>query len=239
MNCKRAVFSWTLAAVVSLPVPLAIPASAAQPISTPQRVTNQPPAYCRGSTLTGAEFMKLIHDIIAHGDLTDIAFAEKTFGTKFSSRHNEMPNGNPDPQSFIYETDNVLGNPIHIDLYVWNSKSDQDLTLEIAFIRIESSNYSSSNENFISDCLHIPAPEFASYFGNDFDIEFPTAGAPIANATPKYSSDRDKSAEIVPLQLDASQIQGSTGRGGSKIYLGFSYHPKDNLAYEVVIRQKP
>ena len=75
--------SRVLMAVLNVPVVFGAHAAVAQS-SPPPVAIHQLPSYCQRSTLTGVKFMQMVQAIIAHGDLTDIAFLEKTFGTKFN-----------------------------------------------------------------------------------------------------------------------------------------------------------
>ena len=58
-----------------------------------------PAAYCKQSTLTGPAFLNLLNTIIKHGDLTDIAFLQKTLGTKLSLNPEYGADGKPDPDN--------------------------------------------------------------------------------------------------------------------------------------------
>src|ERR1700692_1448615 len=127
----RTVLSRSLFAAAGAAFMLAANASRAQPVEAPppprvpQGAIHQVPSYCQRSTLTGFQFLQLIHTIIAHGDLTDIKFLEKTLGTKFSTSHGWSEKGTPDPQILFLDSERTLGNPISVHIIIIYAKSDQ------------------------------------------------------------------------------------------------------------------
>ncbi len=137
---------------------LGVHMAAAQSTPTPQSEVPNPPSYCKASTLTGKEFMQSIQAIIAHGDLTDVAFNEKTLDTKFTADPYWEAYSLPNPQILHLSSDQVLGSKIHTEVIVFKAKSQELKAGFIAGLGFV------GPPNFIADCLHIPISHFASFF---------------------------------------------------------------------------
>jgi hypothetical protein len=156
----------------------------------------QPPAHCKGSTLNGETMMRLIRKTIAHGDLTDVAFIEKTFHAQFSVVDKKGYDGEILP---TYQTESVFGNPIHLEVFV-NHTQYTSLENVVAQMTIGDRSFSDPSAVYIEDCLHIPQSAFSSYFGKDF--------------LPAFANDG-------PPPTSAGESDGTPAKHNSKIYLGY------------------
>jgi len=175
-----------------------------------------PPAYCKQSTLTGVEFMQAIQFIIAHNDLTDLAFTEKTIGANFRADDKTSSHSQIDS----YQADQVLNSPVRARLQVVNFENNQLRPNWISSMRIESLGFSSTAPAFIEDCLHIKAANFSSYFGNGFQVFAPLGDTDVA-------------------VLDAIQTPYKPTRTDSKLGLSFTFNPKNSLILDLGIVQRP
>jgi hypothetical protein len=216
-------FVWTvhsrrLFAAVGLQVLFAAQVAQAQSTGLPthQALTQPPiqhsPTYCKQSTLTNVKFMQLIQALIAHGDLTDIAFIEKMLGTKFSSNYGTKLDGTPEHQTIILNSDQMLGGPIHVELIINYELSKQSKTGIIAALAI------GQQSNFFADCLQINESYLSSYFGGNFLGKPPGPGIPTASV---------------------DQMNGRTGHNGSQIYLSFTYNLSGGLVTSFGISESP
>lgn len=187
-------------------------AAAAQSPPLPSPPPQQLPAYCAASKLTGNEFLQAIQKIIAHGDLTDIGFLEKTLGTKFSSSHGLSEKGTPDSQFLILDSEQTLKNPISVNVIIFYAKSDQLRFHQIAGIAF------GDKSNFIADCFHLSPADLSSYFGGGFYRYIPPPGSPIATYYQRTSS---------------------PGKGGSKISISFRYGIEDSSVHSIGVGQFP
>ena len=147
-------------------------AAAAQSTTLPPTV-QQPPAYCKGSSLDATGLLQIIHTIIAHGNLQDIPFIEKTLGTKLYALHfwdvngqrvetskpfeksHPIAGGKLIPGEAVYNSDNLLGSPTKIFLSVFNKSS---------MLRIGESPADYSHP--LRDCTRITAGDFIASFKN-------------------------------------------------------------------------
>jgi hypothetical protein len=175
-----------------------------------QPAVHQLPSYCRGSTLTGVEFLQLIQTIMAHGDLTDITFLEKTLGTKFSSHYGTSEGGTPDPKILLLNSHHVLGNPIAVGLYIYYQKSEDLKSGPIASLGFD------APSKFITDCFHFSPADISSGLGQKF---FGKAFGP-GSATRLYSPENSRPA-----------------KNGSKIQIDFTYDLEENSVDGIIIRQ--
>ena len=169
------------------------------------------PAYCQNSTLTGLKFLQLIHTIIAHGDLTDIPFLEKTLGTKFSSSYGYPAEVTPDKQILQLNSEQTLGNPIPVHIIIYYAKSDQLRMHQIAGLGF------GDQSTFITDCFHFSPSDISSYFGGGFYRKM-FFGSPISIYY---------------------QENSSPGKNGSKIYIAFSDGVENNLVDSIGFSQYP
>jgi hypothetical protein len=134
----------------------------AQTPPAPQN-TSTPASYCKQSSLTGPAFLNLLNTIIKHGDLTDVAFLQKTLGTKFNLSYGMKPDESPDHQHLKYDSDHVLDSPIHVNLDVHLDVIEDKPSLfgnAIAAIRFVGRGY-------INDCMKLPADDLESRYGAD------------------------------------------------------------------------
>jgi hypothetical protein len=222
-NRKRTILSRARFAVAGMAVmfaahptqaqPLASPLSPEIPISgTPQPVVHQATDYCKSSTLSSATFLNLIHTIVAHGDLTDVAFIEKTLGAKFNFDQDWSWDRTAVPNVLHLRSDEVLGSPITATLAISKIKSQQLNGGYIAAISMH------GPPNFISDCFHIPIHYFSSAFDDNFVFRPTGEGVPSGMYT---------------------QLKGVFGKNGSQMIVSFSFEFKDNIVDSVAITQEP
>ena len=139
------------------------PARAQNSPSSPS--VSVPAVDCKQYTLTGPVFMNVLNTIIKHGDLTDIAFLQKTLGTKFSVSYG-LIDGNPDHQEPEYDSNQVLGSPIHVHVSVNLDEIEGKPSLSgnwIAGIRFEGT--SMVDWGYINDCMELPVQELESRYG--------------------------------------------------------------------------
>jgi hypothetical protein len=182
----------------------------------PQTVVHHSTAYCSQSTLNGVAFMQLIRAIVAHGDLTNIAFIENTLDTKFSSGYGRNEDGSPDTHTSYYNTDDVFSNPIHVEVDTW-SKAMQN-KMGIADVDFQSHPFPDSDSNFISDCLHITQSNFSAFFGGRFT---------------------DMPGGIGLGSKEAIEEQVSFGKNGTRLYLVYYSDPKGKRVNGVKIIEQP
>jgi hypothetical protein len=206
-NPKRKVLSGVLfAAVLGVPAVFGAQAADAQTSPLPVAGVQQPAAqsasgsatYCKQSSLTGPAFMNLLNTITEHGDLTDIAFLQKTLGTKFILSYEESI---PDHQQVDYSSDQMVGAPIHIDGYVRNGQLIQKMGGAIAFLRFMPPP-SMMSSSFFVNCMKLTGADFASTF----------KGQPFA-----YFSN------LSPFIGTASKTLNIPGKNKAKLDIMFSY----------------
>ena len=174
--CKRAVLARILATTVGLTFAYGAQTADAQTTPLPQAEAQQPavhsasvPAgYCKQSTLTGPAFLNLLNTIVKHGDLTDIAFLQKTLGTKFSMSYG-LWYGKPDHQEQEYDSDEVLGSPIHVHVVVnLDVIEGRPLPLSnvIGTIRFEGvGSFAALGWGYLNDCMELPVKQLKSRYG--------------------------------------------------------------------------
>jgi hypothetical protein len=205
--------------------------ASAQSVASPATV--QPiPAYCGAYKLNAAEFMKTIHTIIEHGDLTDIPFIETTLGTKFAIIYGWKLGGIRDPQKLNYQTQNVLGSPIDASVRIWPN--------EPAELGFDGSRFPEVERNYITDCLRLPVSEIVAVYKGPYTPGIPVGNVPVRlppNAPPPPPE---------PIEVTLLPDQGMPAKNGSKIYVSFSYeglpndlYGGDNLIDSVGLVQRP
>jgi hypothetical protein len=117
------------------------------------------PPFCKKFTLTDAQFLDMLHAIVNHGDVTDIAFMEKTLGTKLSQVPTYREDGKPDPDETYYRNDHLLGSPIPVEIDIFRGKERQEMGGESARMRL-----SGPNSDFYFHCLKLTMTDFFSSF---------------------------------------------------------------------------
>jgi len=137
--------------------------------SSSQKIKTQNlPTDCKIGKLEADEFMVKISAIIAHGDLTDIPFAEKTFKTKFREGAAKTFNGEPDPQRILFQTNQISSSPIYVDVSLSRLKFTAPKDQFIGYMAIYDQHSSGLNTTFIEDCIDVSARTLSSHFGGDF-----------------------------------------------------------------------
>ncbi len=198
-NCKLATLLKYIVSAANIIFIFGANSSAAQS-SSEQTAIHQPPAYCQRSKLNGIELMGLIKTIIAHGDLKDIAFIEKTLGTKFTSSHGVNADGTPNNQILKLNSNTVFGNPIHVSMMIFYDKSLSQRAGELADLTF------GGPPSFIADCLHVPISNTTGYFGGRY-TSLPTGA---------WSS-----------TSSVTRVEDYPGINATKLRLTF-YHENDN-----------
>jgi len=171
-NYKRAVLARILAAAVSVTVIFGAQAAGAQtpplpqasaqllplPKPTPQQLgaPSVPAGYSTQSTLTGPIFLGVLNTIVKHGDLTDIAFLEKTLGTKINMDPIFGP-GTPGSNGFAGSGYPTLGNSIAVGVII-SGKDIQAQGGRFAEVDFRSSSLAISR-------LRLTSADFVSLFG--------------------------------------------------------------------------
>ncbi len=218
--------------LIGLPTPLIVfnaHVAFAQTNPSAMAAVPQLASYCKSSSLSGPEFMRSLHEIVSHGDLDDVGFITKILGTKFIGLGSTTLGGILPSQITNYRTDEVLDNPIQVRLTLYQYPTQPNGHNQIAFMRIESLPMPTSDFDFISACLHISPKDFSSYFAGDFSFDA-IDPAPSAN-----DANNTQGNPVYPYS-DMIQAQGSPGRNGSKIYLGFTSN-ENQLITEITIHQ--
>lgn len=223
-------FGWTifLAAAMSVTIAFDAQPASAQTSPLPQATLQRPaiqqiPAYCQHSTLTGLEFRGSIHAIIAHGDLTDVAFIEKTLGTEFSLNYGWKPDGSQDTQKLIYQSNHMLGDTIQVSLHINTASPPKGG--QIAFISFNGNPMTALYPTFISDCLHMSSNDFSSSFGTEFFRDIPVGDVPVRGEP--YS----------PPPISVGKYLNYPGKDSTHLKLGIGYNAKDLIVSQVGIGQ--
>jgi hypothetical protein len=118
-----------------------------------------PAGYCKQSSLTGPAFLNAFDTIIEHGDLTDIAFLQKTLRTKLSPLAGF---GTPDLDDLVYESDQVLGSPLPVQVTVFKRKEIQTEGGVIAEVQLKPILLA---QVYAMNCLVLTPSDFVSLFG--------------------------------------------------------------------------
>lgn len=90
---------------------------------------------CSKATITGAQFLDMIHAVATHGDLTDSSFIEKTMQIKFDVKEVISDPGSTRSYRYnVYSAYSVHGLPVSISLRVDMDKKNQQRNKELASI---------------------------------------------------------------------------------------------------------
>jgi hypothetical protein len=136
-------------------------------ISVQSARADSTPSYCAQSTITGASFLQALHTVITHGDLTDKEFIENTLDTRLtqSAQWNNQSTGQV---GAIYETGEVLGNPIYMRL-VENLGGTQSLDDSVGAVVV-----GGGGSTFMHDCFKLSLSDISSVFpGRYFNTTSP------------------------------------------------------------------
>jgi len=187
--------------------------------SSSEQTNDQGTVYCNQSRLSAYTFMPMVRKIIAHGDLADIPFIEKTLDIKLPRREGVTPDGNLDPYSPFYQADYVDDSAMHIDIFTWGSKTALKSIPPRADVVFKDELVPT---NFIEDCLHISVDNFITYFGGSFTLISVVTGGSDGGI------------------VGGSQVEGARGKNGSRIYVSYSVDAKnENIISGIEIRQTP
>jgi hypothetical protein len=179
-----------------------VQAADAQTSLSPQIVPQNPPSYCKTETPQAANFIVEISTIVAHGDLADIPFAEKTFRTKFKEEPAKTFEGEPDPKRILFQTNQIFGSPIHVDVSLNRSKTSPPKHQSIGYMVIYDQHSAGLKTTFIEDCIDISARAFSSHFGGDF-VHIPSNDDPSPYTT-QYRQQDFPGKDNTMLQLGIS-----------------------------------
>lgn len=169
----------SLSAFVALLLAFGVQTASAQTPILPRATLQQlgasglPAGYCKQFTLTGPIFLNMMDTIVKHGDLTDIAFLEKTLGTHLSLNPWIGPYGTPDPDTLYYKSDQVLGSSVPVEVRVFKGKKIQAAGGLIAEVRFQP-----PREALFPACLTLTSADFVSLFGR---LSFMWIGGPLSH----------------------------------------------------------
>lgn len=197
--------------------------AAAQSAPLSPTLIQQPPAYCAASKLTGTEFLQAIQKIIAHGNLTDVAYIKKTLRTKFSISYGWNSDGSQDSQKRIYHSIQILGSPLRVSLTIDNDKQSADG--RIAYLTFDESQSTETRSNFITDCLHVSSNKFISSYGTTFFHVVPAGDIP-----PRMGG-------YVPPPMILYKVLDYPGINNTSFQLKIYYEPKKRTVSQVSIGQ--
>jgi len=205
--------------IVSAQIYFSAQVACAHSASASRQTSGQGPAFCDQSTLSADTFMPLVSKIIAHGDLTDVEFIEKTLNIKLSMREGVTPDGDLDPYSPFYQADYFDGTGIHIDIFTWGAKATQKNAPYRAIIVFKNELVPA---NFIEHCFRISVHNFIAYFGGAFATNMVATGGAGGSI------------------VGGSQVDGSRGKHGSRVYLSYSVDANtQDVISGVEIKQTP
>jgi hypothetical protein len=130
------------------------------------------PVECSKSVLTQEKFLDMLHTIVLHGDLTDVAFIEKTLQMKLKLQ--DIPTGAPlvdsNPDSRVYITESLLKTWINVVLRTSFNSSDYNSGKEPAHANegsIEFSNLTKAFSDF-RNCGYLKKDQLNQEFGQGF-----------------------------------------------------------------------
>ncbi|MDE1883517.1 MAG: hypothetical protein KGH70_05990 [Rhodospirillales bacterium] len=126
------------------------------------------PSYCAQSTITGTNFLLLIRNVIAHGNLADKPFIETTFGTRFT-RTAQWNNPSTGQIGQIYETDHAMGNQIYLRLNENISAETQIRDNSIGSMILGGfAQFGNPRPDFVHDCFHLSMDDISAVFPGRF-----------------------------------------------------------------------
>ena len=127
-------------------------------------------AKCRTSELTQEKLLAMLHTIVMHGDLTDVAFIEATLQTKLQLQEPGGPIGDPNPDAKIYTTSSILGSPILVRLSVSFNSNDYPSGKEPDHKREGLLTFQGLNRIGVDfhDCKYLTTEAFNQTFGGKF-----------------------------------------------------------------------
>ncbi len=222
--------------VVTVLIFFAVSPAFAQPNTRPPGLSKPSVRnYCDRSPISDVIFLGLLNKLVNHGDLTDIAFVERTLDARFLSRQDEVPNGGPNNQPFYYETNQSFGGPTRLVLTVSYSRPEQLKRDIIGVMDIGGLRLGPPPNNFLEDCIQVSADKFSAYFGGGFQsTPFYLEGPPHVSYGQKWHG---SPSSLAPYEIDCVQERDHAGKDGSKLYISFSYDPKSKLVTHVGIVQ--
>jgi hypothetical protein len=193
-------------------------AGAAEPTSDMSNKSSLPQeqsrANCSKSTVTGTQFLKMVHDIVMHGDLKDVPFMEQTLHVKFKiDRHDLADAKGRSYKRNVYTVNSIQGLPILVNGSFDSGREYQSKGDWIARLDFD-------NSSTLHDCLGIMPSDFEIEFGKKFQ-EIPVNDGPGMGGGADFSG---------------------VGNHGSKMYVGYSngqYHKGDKTIDGITIAQKP
>jgi hypothetical protein len=182
----------------------------------------QSSSFCKITTPEEAKFVNAISAIVAHGDLTDVAFFEKALETKFQTYSRPNDPGYPVDYSGPY-----LGDLDYADITVYPPPSQGPrrdiavwMTFEVGAIR--------RAPTCMGQDLYISGPALSAYFGggfHPFSYGF-TGGCGMCGPLAKDVINESKELRRVS--------NGSLG-----IYMTIEYGTEYNSVYQVDLIEKP
>lgn len=179
-------------ATAALLIALGAQAAGVQTAPSVPQGPSGPGADCKQSNLTAPVFLNMLNAIIKYGDLTDIVFLQKSLGTKFNKSYGPGPDGKPDYQEPEYDSDQVFGAPIHVQVVIHLDVIEGKPSVfrdEIARMKFESvGTFAEVGWGYIHDCMklmpsNLGARRYGAYAATPFDV-VPTSNISEAAARP-------------------------------------------------------
>lgn len=179
-----------------------------------------PAGDCKQS-MTGPAFMKLLNTIIEHGDLSDIGFISREFGTKFIPFGGESDSfAEPPVRQMIYNGNHALGDSAAVKLIV--DKDVQNHNTSFASLDIFPAFAENLESDHFTHCLYLTQNQFLSFFGRQ--------GFFAMGSSP-------------PVTTDFSKTLNVSGKGNTKLRIlfsasmGFYGPPERGTVVRVMIQQ--
>jgi len=201
-----------------------VPASAQNSSLSSSQGTN---SNCSQSQLTQDQFIDVVRAIAMHGDLTDVAFIEKTLQVKLMPQTLSEYEKEHYPDGRHYLVDSVLGSRMRFDLGVgfnsnehdWDKEPKENERSTLRFFVVQ---------NAFHDCKSLTPEHFNSRFGGNF-FNGPAGTLPLNPQTGEMSS--------------GGALQGGSqnfaGKDGTKMNVSYMCDAPDGSISLLAIMQRP
>lgn len=214
----RTTFLRILFAVLNLRAVFGAHVVAAQSFPSPSPTIQKLPSFCNTTTPKGVEFMKALSAIIAHGDLTDIAFIEKALDTKLIP----YPEEEPGYHEYVeYHARQPLAGSVFIGLDVHFAKAEQAKDGFVGILSFSQRIFPGIIISCTENTICISASDLSAHFGGGFKRAIP----------------------IVDFGEDPNIVQtkelGGVGKNGTEIYLSFTHSKGCNYVFRGNITENP
>ena len=182
----------------------------------PAKPKKKPPV-CSQYKLTADKFLDAFHAIAMHGDLTDVAFIEKTLQTKFEVEYSDREDKhNHKYKRAFYTGKSMFDAPIYVRL-----SFDVEREPEMDFPSGAQIDISSRRDiNFISECLAFSAGDFKQKFEKEFKGVF------IEHSSSHGAYKSGDTTLIMP------------GKSASKMTVGYTRNTEEQIIIDVGMGQR-